>query len=298
LVELHVLQALDALLWLRSAEQVERRYGTTEATVSRYRNRCLRLFDLAMERRQGEWELIGDTTVLQLEREVHQQARWRGYAPLRLEATYWSAPLLLQPPLPGWILGESNIVGVRRLFQLLEERVIDAAILGLPDLPTSANPALTAIPLIHMPVFFVVAAGHPLLRRRPLGFADIAEFPSLALPAGSYPLVEKALRRLGLWNDGVRMSRYRRDQWEGRAEHELVVGYGTALSLEVSGANLCRLPLELPFASGDALVLRREQEDHPLVQRLLKALHARYAPKVQQHAEITIDPGLLQRLAA
>lgn len=67
---------------------MESRYGVSEATTSRYRKRCLQLFDLAMERRQGEWELIGDTSLLERERQVHQQARWRGHRPLRLETTY------------------------------------------------------------------------------------------------------------------------------------------------------------------------------------------------------------------
>jgi hypothetical protein len=291
-----VLQAFDALLWLRSADQVERRYGTTEATTSRYRKRCLQVFDLAMERRQGEWELIGDTTVLLLEREVHQEARWRGYAPLRLEGTYWSAPLLSSPPLQEWVLGVSNIVGVRRAFQLVEDRVVDALIIGLPDQPTAENPALITIPIVRMPVFYLVAPGHPLLTRTPLRVADIAEFPSLALPEGCYPLVEQSLRALGLWNDGVRMARYRRDQWEGRAEQELLVGYGTSLSLEVSGDSLCRLPLELPLGSGDALVVRREYGEHPRLQALLAELHRRYAPMVRKYGDVAFDPAFLARI--
>ena len=258
-----MLEAFDALLWLRTAEEVERRYGTTQATISRYRKRCLALFELALERRQGEWELIGDSSILLRERQVHQLARWRGYRPLRLEATYWSAPLLSTPALAGWVLGVSNIVGVRRTFQLVEERVVDALITGLPDLPTQRHPDLIAIPIIRMPVFYVAAPEHPLFSRAQLSVEEIAEFPSLALPEGSYPLVEQALRGLGLWNDGVRMTRYRRDIWEGRAEQDLVVGYGTPFSLAVSGPNLRRLPLQLPFASGDALVVRRDVEHHP-----------------------------------
>jgi hypothetical protein len=109
LVELPVLEAFEGLLWLQAAVQVERCYGITEATTSRYRKRCLQLFGLAMERRHGEWELIGDTSLLLRERHVHQEARWRGYRPLRLEATYWSAPLLSSPALQGWLLGERTL---------------------------------------------------------------------------------------------------------------------------------------------------------------------------------------------
>lgn len=298
MIEPPVLEALDGLLWLRSAEQVALRFGSSEATISRYRNHCLKRCGLSIQRQQGEWELIGDTSLLLLERRVHQEARWRGHRPLRLEAPYWTAPLLQEPVLQGWILGGVNIVGVQRPFQLLEDRVIDALITGLPDLPTRCNPALVAIPLIHMPVFCVVAEGHPLLKRAQLSIDDIAMFPSLALPAGSYPKVEEALRSLGLWNDGVRMHRYNREQWEGRAEQELLVGYGTALSLEASGRNLRRLPLQLPFSSGDALVLRSEYAHHPLVQKLLQELQARYQPKLEQHPEIAFDAALLARLQA
>jgi hypothetical protein len=296
LVELHVLEAFDALLWLRSADQVATRYGTTEATTSRYRKRCLQLFALGVERRHGEWELIGDTTLLLRERQVHQEARWRGYRPLRLEATYWSAPLLTQPTLSGWVLGCSNLVGVRRTFQLVEDRIVDALVIGLPDQPTAEHPDLFTIPIVRMPVVYVVAPGHPLLSRHEIRVSDIAEFPSLALPEGSYPLVEQALRGVGLWNDGVRMARYRRDLWEGRAEQELVVGYGTSLSLEVSGESLLPLPLELPVASGDALVVRNEYADHPRLQDLLQQLHSRYGAMVRKHADVCFDPAFLTRL--
>ncbi|MCP9881422.1 hypothetical protein KBY65_02865 [Cyanobium sp. Alchichica 3B3-8F6] len=108
--------------------------------------------------------------------------------------------------------------------------------------------------------------------------------------------MEQALRSLGLWNDGVRMARYRRDLWEGRAEQELVVGYGTALSLAVSGDSLCRLPLQLPFASGDALVVRRDYVQHPRLQALLIQLHRRYLPMVRNHAEVDFDPVFLARV--
>ena len=115
---------------------------------------------------------------------------------------------------------------------------------------------------------------------------DIARFPTLALPSGSYPLVEQALKRIGLWNDPVRMHRYQRELWEGRAEAELTVGYGTPLSLAVSGGSLVRLPLELPFRSGDALVVRREFAGHPELLRLRSLLLARLSRLAETHPEI------------
>ncbi len=94
-------------------------------------------------------------------------------------------------------------------------------------------------------------------------------------------MVEQALKSMGLCNDGVRMTRYCRDRWEGKADRELVVGYATALSLAVSGEHLQDLPLRLPFDSGDAPVLRRRFLQHPRLLSLLAALHTRMAPVAQ-----------------
>lgn len=152
--------------------------------------------------------------------------------------------------------------------QLLQERIVDGWIAG-PDLPTAAHADLQATVLTRMPVFFTCAPGHPILKKRRLAFNDVAQYPTLALPPGAYPRVEASLKRIGLWNDAVRMTRYPRERWEGRTEAELVIGYGTPLSMRVSGQTLCRLPLQLPFDSGDALVTATDYHSHPRVIELL-----------------------------
>ena len=286
MVELDVLEALDCLQWLRTGEEVAKRFAISQPTVSRNAAKALRVFGLEMERVHGEWQLIGDQTFLNLERQVHQMARRLGHRRLRLDATYWSAPTLCEPLPEGWLLGASNIVGIQRNFALLQDRVMDAWLTGLPDLPTASEPDLTAIVLSKMPVFFVCSPGHPLLAREQIDYGDIAEFPTLALPAGSYPKVETALKSIQLWDDGVRMRRYCRDKWEGRSEAELVVGYGTPLSMAVSGGQLCRLPLELPFKSGDALVVRRDWLDDPRLDQLIQQLRNNLAAIAPRFPEL------------
>lgn len=288
MIDLDTLAAFDGLQWLRTGEEVEKRFGVSGSTISRQSQRCLRRFGLRLERREGEWHVVGDATLLQMERRVHQTARWVGHRPLRLEATYWSGPLLATPTPPGWILGLSSIVGIPRNFQLVRDRIVDAFLTGLPDLPEPDDPDLTALVLSSMPVFFVAAPDHPLRGQSRLSLAEIARFPSLALPPNSYPRVEAGLRRIGLWNDPVRMNRYRRDLWEGRAEADLTIGYGTPLSLEVSGGSLVRLPLELPFRSGEALVVRRESLDHPKLLALHRLLLGRLRELAQHHREIEV----------
>lgn len=228
-----------------------------------------------MERQNGELDIIGDPTFLQMERRVHQMARRLERRPMRLEATYWSAPTMCSSLPSSWMLGCSNIVGIQRNFKLLQERIIDCWIAGLPDLPTSEQPDLESIILTEMPVFFTCAAGHLLLKKSKITVDDIAAYPSLALPSGANPLVEKALKSIGLWNDGVRMTRYRRDQWEGKTEADVVIGYGTPLSMLVSGGALKRLPLLAPFRSGDALVFRSDLRSDSQLDELRQHLLAR-----------------------
>ena len=293
MVDQDCLAALDGLLWLRTGDEVVRRFGFSRAAVSRRSRRCLELFGLELQRTEGEWSTVGQHPLLPLEREIHQLARWQGLRPLRLEATYWSGPLLCTPPPQGWMLGLSNIVGVERNLRLLRERIVDAFVTGLPDRPAADDPDLSVIVLSEMPVFFVARADHPLAgSRTPLSLAEIAQYPSLGLPEGAYPLVEQALRTIGLWNDPVRMHRYRRDRWEGRAEADLCIGYGTPLSMAISGGELVRLPLELPFRSGDALVVRRTFAEHPELQTLHRHLLARLKTLALDHPELkVIEPA-------
>ena len=282
------LAALDALQWLRTGQQVFERFGFSESSASRRCRRCLEIFGVELRRIDGEWCISGDDTLLQLQRQVHQLARWQGHRPLRLEATYWSGPLLCTPSPPGWQLGLTNIVGVGRNLQLVRERIVDAFLAGLPDVPEADDPELGVLVLSAMPVFFVARADHPLAGQGCLSVDDIARFPTLALPPGAYPKVETALRGLGLWNDPVRMGRYRRDLWEGRAEAELTIGYGTPLSMAISGGDLVRLPLELPFASGEALVVRRDNLQQPELARLATLLRARLRRQARRYPDLVV----------
>jgi hypothetical protein len=288
-VDLDTLAALDALMWLRTGEEVCRRFGISPPKVSRLSRKCLDVFGVELERVKGEWHVLGDPTMLLLERRVHQTARWMGHRPLRLEATYWSGPLLCTPAPDKWVLGLSNIVGIQRNFQLVRERIVDACITGLPDVPADDDADLVSINLSSMPVFFVCSPGHPLVAESNLSFSDIAKFPTLGLPAGSYPRVEASLKSIGLWNDYVRMSRYRRDLWEGKSEVELTIGYGTALSMAISGGNLVRLPLILPFSSGESIVIHREFAEHQEAASLCELLVSRLGLLSVRYPEIQLS---------
>jgi DNA-binding transcriptional LysR family regulator len=228
-----------------------------------------------------------------MERLLHQHARWAGLAPLRIEGTYWSGPLLLKPEPVGWTGGRHVVVGVQAPLRLLRHRVIDAWLAGGPDWPEPDHPEFAVLPLCLMPIHLVVAPGHPLLgqlrRQGQLSWDDVTAFPSLALPSGAYPKVEASLQAIGLWSSPTQMHRYRRDRWEGLSEQELRVAYATVLSEQVAGP-LVRLPLTLPVGSGEALVVLRDwAEQRPLLE-LAALLRRRLEPWALRHPELEICP--------
>lgn len=296
MLSLDKLAALDLCLWLRSGELTASRLGISQPSVSRRIRQALACFELRLVNPEREWQLAGpaeNLELLGLERQVHQAARWYGLAPLRIEGTYWSGPLLLSPEPDGWMGGRHDIVGVQRPLQWLRERVIDAWLAGGPDWPEPDDPEFGVIQLCRMPVHVVVAPDHPLLQRLrrqgQLSWDDVTAFPSLALPPGAYPKVEASLRALGLWSSAARMHRYRRELWEGRGEEQLLVAYATLLSEQIAGC-LVRLPLALPVQSGEALVVRRDWLDHPRLQELAALLRHRLEPWARQSPELEIGP--------
>lgn len=289
MLTLECLASLDLSLWLRSGQAAGQRLGLNQSSVSRKCNQALELFGLELVKQDQEWGLQGDAALLQLERRVHQLARWQDLAPLRLEATYWSGPLLATPAPAGWLLGTCDIVGVGLPVALLRQRVIDGWIAAGPDWPDPDDPELVALPLCRYPVHLVVGPNHPLLNQGPISWDDVAAFPSLALPPGTYPKVEACLKQLGLWNAPVRMRRYRRERWEGQTEADLTIGYATVLSERVAGS-LVRLPLDLPLNSGESLVVRREFGPHPHTLALAAELHRRLEAFAAAAPELTLLP--------
>lgn len=289
MLTLECLASLDLSLWLRSGQAAGQRLGLNQSSVSRKCNQALELFGLELVKQDQEWSLQGDAALLQLERRVHQLARWQDLAPLRLEATYWSGPLLATPAPAGWLLGTCDIVGVGLPVALLRQRVIDGWIAAGPDWPDPDDPELVALPLCRYPVHLVVGPNHPLLNQGPISWDDVAAFPSLALPPGTYPKVEACLKQLGLWNAPVRMRRYRRERWEGQTEADLTIGYATVLSERVAGS-LVRLPLDLPLSSGESLVVRREFGPHPHTLALAAELHRRLEAFAAAAPELTLLP--------
>lgn len=290
MITLDALRMLDTTLWFRSGEQASQRLHCSQSTVSRNNNESLQLLGLSLDRVDGELQCQGDSTLLMMERRVHQQKRLlceEGGIPLRVEANFWAAPTLLDPLPPGWEGGTWDHVGMARPIQLVRERVIDAWVASYqPDLPDQ-DPDLCVIDLMFSPVYLVAAEGHPLAGRCNLQPEDLDPFPSLALPVGMFPKTEAILRAQGLWQNRVRMKRFRPALWQGRSEDEVTLTYATSLGLTVM-PQLQRLDYDLGLTSAESLVVRRDVLDQPAIQALLKVVRHRCERLIERFPDLKL----------
>jgi len=260
-----------------------------QSTVSRNLKKSACVFGLSPVKVNGEWTFSGDKELLNMERKIHQEYRWTRGIPLRIDAQYYSGPLYLDPTPDGWIKGDCNFVDVKYPLSLIQSGVIDAWIACYPDVPSSDDSEFASVHLTRLPVRLVVSLGHPLLRLgSSITIDDVAQFPSLALPDGCFPEIQKTLQKIGLWNSPSQLSRYKYEEWEGRVEDELVVGYATDFSMGLFSNPQVELPIEIPLVVGDTLVLRKHFLEHRRTVDLLNHLRSRALELARLHQNVQV----------
>jgi len=285
---LEKLAALDLSLWFENGARAAQALGQSQAAVSRQSRAVLGDLQLQLERGGPHRQLQGDLRLLEAEREVHQLARFRGFAPLRLDATYCSGPWFLLACPPGWLKGYSDLPGLQRPLQLLRDRVIDAWVGSYqPDLPPPDSPDWWVLDLVRQPVQLLAAPDHPLGAETRLTAGDLERFPSLALPDGWFPRTEAVLKAQGLWSDPVRLKRYDAASWEGRSADGVTMLYGQSLT-EALQPGTVRLDWDLGLMTGEALVVRRDLVNEAPIQELAQQLLLRARQVAAQFDDVEL----------
>jgi hypothetical protein len=287
-ISLDCLATLDHLIWLRTGQRAAEALACAQATVSRNSRKCLEVFDLELVRSRGEWRLIGDTTLINLERSVHQQWRWSRDLTLRLEAQHWSAPGLAGLELANWQRGNFNQLDYEQPLALLEDGVIDAWLCSAPDAPV--RDGLAALRLTTMPMHLMVPVGHPLANRRDaIDWDELLPYPVLPLPDGSFPIFERVLGECGLLPTPQRTQAMKQAPWFGEVPLEaMLIGYSSPLTLPLFGDSWVRLPQRLPVEVGDVLMVREAYRDHPRTQGLFNLLIDHLSQLAAPHAEVIV----------
>mgnify|MGYP006276159291 CR=1 FL=1 len=288
-VSVEDLFCLDALLWLGGGETASQRVAVSASTVSRSSRKVAAEFGVELVKGQGEYSLLGDVRHLDLERLVHQRLRWDRGGQLRIEAQYYSGPLLTEGIGKNYLLGNFDFLDIRKPIQFLKSGVIDAWIAGYPDVPPHDDALLCSIDLTRLPLRLVVSPEHPLLRLgQAVSLDDVAQYPCIALADGAFPESQKILEAKGLWNTPARIRRYNKDNWLGLTSDQVTVGYASIFSIKLFPEPMVFLPLDLNFDVGETLVVKREFVDHPRCKALLQFLKERAIELSAQYDDVSL----------
>ena len=284
------LSYFDLLVWLRTGQEAARRLATSQPSVSRRVNEVADTFALQLSKSAGEWQVEGDATLLNLERQVHQRYRWDHGLPLRLEAQFYSGPLFCQGLGSDWIRGNFDFLEIHTPLRHLRDGVIDAWIATHPDLPDDDDPDFACFPLIRYPTRLVVAQDHPLLELgQAIRLEDVWQYPTLALADGAYPKVQAALMELNLWNQRLAEStRLSLSRGELPSLDPLAVSPATLFTIGLFEPPQVFLPVEIPMQSGDTLIVRRDHANHPRLEPLLAHLRQMAAQLAERHGDVEL----------
>lgn len=289
-VSIDELMCLDSLLWLGDGVCAAEKISVSQSTLSRNARAAAAKLFLGLTKRDLHWYLTGDLSFLQAERQLHQRIRWNKALPLRVDAQFYSGPLFADGlQAGGFLLGNLDLLDVRKPLSLLRDAILDVWIAGYPDVPDEDDEAFVCHRLTRLPLRLAVAVGHPLLQAASdLSLEDIVSYPSMALPEGAFPRSEAALKALGLWNSPMRMRRYDPRKWLGQTQDQVTVAYASSFSIGLFPQPMEFLPIDLGIEVGEVVVVRREFSEHPRFLDLLKRLQQRSLEVACQFPDIAL----------
>ena len=139
MVSLDLLSSFDGMIWLQSGKKVGALFEQHQTTISRNQKKCAQGFGIKLQKISSYWEPQEDSQLLQLERFVHQVARFQGKSSLRLDVNRWLDSSLFDPPPPGWLIGSANNLNDPHSLECLQQRIVDVCLYPLTDLPVETE---------------------------------------------------------------------------------------------------------------------------------------------------------------
>jgi len=279
MVDQDTLALFDHFQWLRTGQRASERLQRHQSTISRASTRCQQVFDVQLVKESAEWNVCGDSTLLDAERKVHQAWRWQRGHHLRIDCQHWIREFYSSLCLEDWTAGNMNYMEYERPRHLLRTSVIDAWLCCLPD--AYGDDDLHVFELCTMPSLLVAKRSHPLfLLGGDLTIQHALQFPVLPLPAKAFPVFQNIFYGMGFSHSGALLRGFSLENpiAPSLPAEDLFLGIASPLTLAGYGSDWAPLPLTIPITVGDALVVRSEYANHPraidLVSRLLSHLEA------------------------
>ena len=282
------LEALDCMIWLGSEANAGCLTNFSQSTICRRAKQATSIFKIRLAKVGGEWNTYPNSTLLTLERQVHQLFRFAHERTLRLESDHWAGRQLISNLPTPWAHGRAGRIGIQRPMQLLRERVIDAWITCTKaDLPEPNNPTYISYELATMPLMIACARNHPLGQIGHLSAGDLQQFPSLSVANHHYPMFAAQMQAKGTWNTPQAMNNYSYDRWEGQALQNLCTIPINTLSNPLDNGHLIPLDFDLRINDCIALVIRRDISEQPAIHQLLDHLQQQLHNLALEHPQLS-----------
>lgn len=281
-IERETLRFLDYLTWLGSTKLVAERCACDVSTVSRNLAKCSKTLHLQRQKKRGEWHVTGNGDLLREERKVHQYERWHHSARIRVDGHFHHQPLFLENPPQSFEIGCFAMLDATAIHMLVADAVVDLFFVNAINVP-DLGPELSCIRLSSEPMELYVFPGHPLLEltaeQRSLQAAR--HYPAVAYGKTIMPAYEKAYAQLFRTRiPAFDASRFDIERIAANLNDHPNPVLPTTASLGWAGKRLGHPPvqplgIDLPIPYGDAVLLRSEYVDHPIVIDLLGTLRRR-----------------------
>lgn len=286
MVSLDLLSSLDGLIWLQSGKQVGERFHQHQTTVSRNLKKCSEIFGLSFQKSSGQWSIDGDPKLLNLERKVHQCARFLQKAPLRLDVSFCLDGPLVSPAPNGWLTGRSKNLGTPHSQDLLTTNIVDAWLCPLHEAPSEGE-ELTIFHLCQLPLQLLVFPNHPLLKRVELTLDQVKEYPLEHIPPKAYPGTERMLQALDF--SPLQKTKKQTKQLDARHQgNASTLHLGSVLRHDQDKPKLVPLPLHWSVSTGVALITRREHSTTTAIRNLRTDLEQRLKDFQLMHPEVQL----------
>ncbi|MBM5799845.1 MAG: hypothetical protein FJ077_03190 [Cyanobacteria bacterium K_DeepCast_35m_m2_023] len=276
MVSLELLEALDLVIWLRSTERAAAIAGTNQSTISRRSRAVLQTFGLRLLRQRASWHCAGDNTLLQLQRLVHQQARFRGRGPMRLHAPFWTRRRRHWRLSEGWCATPADPqFACDDPVGLLRDRVIDAALVTPTQLPAETSD-LVLIELVHRPIELTLLATGPSSEVRD-AFKRQRASGGLQMQLMAF-LPHSCCQRSQHWFRTLFPQQQQAQGGRGvlsAADESLPIAFLTPEMREAQSLPVIVEPSIEPFPYVERLAVLAENASQPLLQGLLESLQLR-----------------------
>lgn len=259
-------EILDWLELLNSTVECAQLLGISQSSCSRRYRSISDRFGLDFDRAGHSYRATKNLDVLACLRQAGQKMRVRqgrirfclGWQLGRLDPGDFSAhgaPVPIRP-MDSW-----------RLLTLLEQRLLDLAVVGLQEfqglletdlarlrykrMPLGGR--LLCIPLCRWELRLLARHDHPLHGRRTLTPDDLSQYPSPALSMGMAPRLMGALQSQGLASHPCGLMEYGEERWEGFAADGIGLSYAAPHQLMSLQARYALQPLEYPLGIQECL---------------------------------------------